>query len=1168
MKISFKNIPKFQGGGSPLFKGLTLNPNRNNIYFKGDWNNYNNWHSKNIVLPWLNQMQDFDRETDWESLITNTLDSWNNAGGFQWLNANPEQRQHGMQSPGTKTHQELYYNNPILRQQDNIIGQNTSSYSIPINANSADHFENGVRIGRNNIHSDNDFGIQTGNRRPTIHINTDEATTQQWDDYFRKLGYIGKYKYLDHWVPTKDIKRATVQFGPAKIAQEVAPLNLDGRIKPLNFKFKVKTQHEKYGIDWSKIREAAQRVFSDPNLYAMGRLAGNLINNERVYNEQLKGINPVLRQSYNTYRQVVGDEATKQAYYRRATQGESRSAQPFTSDADRQVAYMQEARRVGDELRAQGDLADNQRIRETSEQASQHADANRQRATEVANANIASINQANALRHNLLAQKHSAQWSSIDNFLQGIEYRKRQQLAEDQELEDKIYLLNQDDYKYTPEYANAYKEYSDVLEKHKRADGTYDLYDPEVVEARGKFKNFVDQKTKEILQNYQNYRRKRNPISFAKHGTKITKKKKDDLLYKSTKDVVEHFRKMSKLSSDAQNRKQSKIEKLTSHPKGTKKYQQGGVAPFTIYKPIALGGELSSTTTTSAKSKGNDKDEALDMVKELFKQLKGLPADVNSVYTEMSNFMARKQAFGDEMTTDDIASMYLTMMKRIQSLNYYQQQHESARKSAANNDALDEFAVDEYGQLIGQNKEGKLVRIKSISEALEKGVNPLTNDQLSHLRATVFPENYNLDEIVSRGVGLTKISQYLKSQIPTIGSSEVTIEGYTKKASNDIKAGLQVLAGAPDGYYKTSDYTKTQQDQAKLAMAYLKSILPKNMKAVIKAHAELGGLTEDQLIASLVGSELSSNERHGVTALTGKAAKDGSNSGKDNLEMNYALKLLTGIGEPRLESFGIGNNNAIKAFGRSSIIADTSVNENAYGADFSYNELYKSGVGRILNLDNASFGNVPINKFMKDSIIVDNSKIVGVDLPYTTDSNGRIIPDFSLLERIEEADTEALKQNLNPDNPDDISKINQIYANKNLPIKYNGVNNLTGNYMRFAVIQATASEDAFLYKEGLSSNKSLTLITDDSEIEKYKRLMSTITNDKKYSLKREGMFNFGNKDVYKGSIFIPITGDITDATLAGGASKLTTGSSTDQEILRDKWNTRNYVAPPEINISK
>jgi len=50
-------------------------------------------------------------------------------------------------------------------------------------------------------------------------------------------------------------------------------------------------------------------------------LAGNLINNGRVYDESLKGIKPALRQTYNTYRQVVGDEATKQAYYRRAAQG-------------------------------------------------------------------------------------------------------------------------------------------------------------------------------------------------------------------------------------------------------------------------------------------------------------------------------------------------------------------------------------------------------------------------------------------------------------------------------------------------------------------------------------------------------------------------------------------------------------------------------------------------------------------------------------------------------------------------------------------------------------------------------------------------------------------------------------------------------------------------------
>jgi hypothetical protein len=40
------------------------------------------------------------------------------------------------------------------------------------------------------------------------------------------------------------------------------------------------------------------------------------------------------------------------------------------------MAYMMEAKRVGDELRAQGDLADNQEIRRTSDESNQHQWAN------------------------------------------------------------------------------------------------------------------------------------------------------------------------------------------------------------------------------------------------------------------------------------------------------------------------------------------------------------------------------------------------------------------------------------------------------------------------------------------------------------------------------------------------------------------------------------------------------------------------------------------------------------------------------------------------------------------------------------------------------------------------------------------------------------------------
>jgi len=112
------------------------------------------------------------------------------------------------------------------------------------------------------------------------------------------------------------------------------------------------------------------------------------------------------------------------------------------------------------------------------------------------------------------------------------------------------------------------------------------------------------------------------------------------------------------------------------------------------------------------------------------------------------------------------------------------------------------------------------------------------------------------------------------------------------------------------------------------------------------------------------------------------------------------------MSSPRDVTFNIGNGNSFSGFGRISSIND--VEEKPFGADFSYADVYKSSLRKNLDLDNACFGDVPINKALKDRIIIDNSTVTGVDLPYTIDKNGRIIPDFKLLERIEEADKEAM----------------------------------------------------------------------------------------------------------------------------------------------------------------
>jgi len=174
------------------------------------------------------------------------------------------------------------------------------------------------------------------------------------------------------------------------------------------------------------------------------------------------------------------------------------------------------------------------------------------------------------------------------------------------------------------------------------------------------------------------------------------------------------------------------------------------------------------------------------------------------------------------------------------------------------------------------------------------------------------------------------------------------------------------------------------------------------MKAVLNIHADMQGTTPDKLLTSLVQSDISTNYKLELDAVTGKAAKDKDGNSKEGLEINSAVQLLLGMSSPREFTFSIGNGNSFTGLARVSSINDT--NETPFGADFSYSEIYKSSLRKNLDLDNASFGDVPINKALKDRIIIDNSTIAGVDLPYTTDSNGRIIPNFKMLNKIEEAD--------------------------------------------------------------------------------------------------------------------------------------------------------------------
>ena len=918
----------------------------------------------------------------------------------------------------------------------------------------------------------------------------------------------------------------------------------------------------KYGFDWDKIKEGLQGILGNPNLYATGRLIGNLINNERVYGESLKGIKPVLKQTYYTGRQVVGDEATKQAYYRRAAQGQTKSARPFTSDADKNIAYQNEAKRIGDELRAQGDLADNQEIRRTSDESNQHQYANTQRNTEVANYNIASINQANALKHNLLAQKHAAQWSSIDNFIKGIEYRKRQQLAEQQALDDQIFLLGQQQEMLNDDrIVNAKKELQAVLDKHKKQDGTYDYDNDEVGRASNRYKAIQLQLAIEQYNKKKEFLRNRNLTYYAKEGTKIktTKKKKEDLLYKSAKDVVEHFQKMSKIASDSYNRKQPKIEKLASHPKGsTRKYQQGGTAPFTVYTPVALGGETttsseastSSTKAAASTKKSDQEKETLDFIKSLFKEMlgKGLPVDVNTVYNSMSNLFKRSQIFGEDLDTNDLALMYLQSMQQLNGVMHSKDVFEKAKAEATKNGALGEFAVTADGQYVVQDKDGK-IDFASLSEIKEKGLNPITNQQLLYLRS-YSPElllqkgDYIIDNVVNNGMGLGKIAEQIKALAGSIGSSDDKIEGITKVESDKIKAGLKELAEAPEGYYKVTEQTKNSNSQVTAALGYIERMLSPSQKAILDIHSDGNSRA---LIASFLSSQVSDTNVLEVSPLTGKAAKDANGNSKESggdIKASFNDLVQRGqVGVPREFSLITRDENT-KLYSLDSRYISQLPNVDT---DMSIDRmLAESEIGKILDSRlGITFGDQVVNpQNLKDIMFSVGGGATVVTLPCKYE-NGHKVVNFAIKDQFDDAIKEASKiAPVDWTDPKFKNALASILKEKRLDSLLTGDMQLDPNMLgQFMVVEAYSTDRVNFnknskYIEKVSNpdkaleerlNNALSVKGPDGKVKNY----GVDINDWGLGFLFEG----GWDDIYHANVFIPLNNDPISAQIGNDTLK-------------------------------
>ena len=1173
MKISHRSIPKFQGGGTTFNLDDWINQNKN----------YYDWYSKiypNAQKLAGNPLQQRNDNWNKEQLSSShyTTDDLRRSAYNNYLytgdyNARQSDLQHwanSLQDLNNVSDQDLVnrYNTiagRIRAAREAPQTYNTSGYT-GTNRDFRSLFESRSRRGTDNPdyvigYQDNleDIeGTSTWQRRMDRYQTKFEDDTEEGKK--NRIFYIKRpngttikvYKKENGDIALFDGPQTPPIENPGPTVEEMPrnPLYTGPKVPD-----KIKTPEEgnqtpignhQYGFDWNKVGEGFRNLLNNPNLYSLGRLAWNIASNDKIYGEQLKGIKPVLKDTYLTHRQVVGDEATKQAYYRRAAQGQTRAARPFTSDADRQMAYQMEAKRVGDELRAQGDLADNQEIRRTSDESNQHQWANTQRATEVANYNTASINQANSLKHNLKAQWRAANASSVDNALKEIQYKIMKRQAEEQAIGDQIFTLQQQQELLTnPKILDARRKFQSVLDKHKLSDNSYDWNNDEVIQAQKDYQAVQFQLAIENKEKWREYKNK--GIFFVKNGSKITRKVKDNILYMSTRDVVKHFREMTKLASDAQNRKQPKIEKLTSHSKGsTRRYQQGGVAPFLVYTPITLGGETttsseSSTSSTKASSKDDSAKDSLDFIKELFKELagKGLQVDVNTVYSQFNNMFQKAKAFGEDISTEDIQLMYLSAISKVNEIQRSKDIYDKAKSYATTNDALNEYAVTADGQYVVQDKQtGKVSFTRDLSD-LSKDKIPITNQHLLYLREyspqlLLEQGNFIVENVVNNGMGINKIGAAIKALAGNIGSSTSKIEGLSEVQSKQVKAGVQLLAqtdGTPDGIYQVTTTNKNSSAQIDAALDYIENMLSPSQRAILNAH---GGTKP--LIASFIASQTSSTLEQSITPVTGKASKSTNGSSSGDNDMIPAVAFFQGLGDNQTFIIQDKTLDGIKIDTVSQPI--TSGNKNT--GSITFDKLESSDYGGQLRIDQATMGDALIAPNGRNNIII-GGKIYQTELPIDQQAatHNIIKPDFSFLKNIEKANQQLRNIGIDKNNPDDVAKnidkINQVYKDNQLPILYTTDGNkpvITSSYARFAMVNATATEDAF--EEDPNFNDGVRKAT-DQERKQFESSMKQLSGDSKYTL-NNGYFGIGGDDLYTGIIYIPM-GTSTISALSGTGYK-------------------------------
>lgn len=462
------------------------------------------------------------------------------------------------------------------------------------------------------------------------------------------------------------------------------------------------------------------------------------------------------------------------------------------------------------------------------------------------------------------------------------------------------------------------------------------------------------------------------------------------------------------------------------------KYQSGGssISYLPVINPVNAG----APSAPAAQEPQKEGSVVEDTVKELFKA-RGLKSDHDVL---MNYIESGSRAIGLENV---LSSKLTTIMSYINNMAVAKEEYINAENHLQTIKGTYETAVTSKGGVFVL-REGKLQEVSPYD--LDSGESPLTNAELLNIRANSSVGAYNdyfMETLLGATSG-TEIRDIIKEALTGLESYKTDNQYYIDPFSQDsvnrsYQGGLlNILASMNvtlEDLQKTSGenlieiQTKntTNEHQVQNAIASIDTMLTSQQRALLETKAKQFGLEggyKDIILyyANRVVKGESSVELDMVDASTGTRGKNRSSSPEDKEGQVTPLMSYYGGEGGNTTVINLTPGHRSDKTGASASFAVQGVqwgqpldHENKPIDNSSLREFLSRGFGSITDTSNGIYiGNQKIDPTQYDNVFVQTGQLTRVELPYTIDANGTILPNWELLDEFERVKKE-IQQNPN-----------------------------------------------------------------------------------------------------------------------------------------------------------